>query len=62
VQLFNMPDGDYKRFLSFLHKHDCRLPFQRYRAAPGAANANWNLESGIGDGDEVEESTSRFSR
>jgi len=34
VQLFNMPDADYKRFLSFLHKHDCRLPFQRYRAAP----------------------------
>jgi transcriptional regulator with GAF, ATPase, and Fis domain len=34
VQLFNMPDGDYKRFLSFLRKHDCHLPFQRFRVAP----------------------------
>jgi transcriptional regulator with GAF, ATPase, and Fis domain len=34
VQLFNMPQDDYKRFLSFLRKHDCHLPFQRFRAAP----------------------------
>jgi len=34
VQLFNMPGEDYKRFLSFLRKHDCHLPFQRFRAAP----------------------------
>ena len=34
VQLFNMPSDDYKRFLSFLRKHDCHLPFQRFRAAP----------------------------
>ncbi len=34
VQLFNMPGDDYKRFLSFLRKHDCHLPFQRFRAAP----------------------------
>ncbi|MEZ5316488.1 MAG: sigma-54 dependent transcriptional regulator [Vicinamibacterales bacterium] len=33
VQLFNMPNEDYKRFLSFLRKHDCHLPFQRFRAA-----------------------------
>ena len=25
VQLFNMPDGDYKRFLSFLRKHVRRM-------------------------------------
>ena len=31
VQLFNMPADDYKRFLSFLRKHDCHLPFQRFR-------------------------------
>jgi hypothetical protein len=31
VQLFNMPAGDYRRFLSFLRKHDCQLPFQRFR-------------------------------
>jgi hypothetical protein len=34
VQLFNMPGEDYKRFLSFLRKHDCHLPFQRFRAVP----------------------------
>jgi len=34
VQLFNMPEPDYKRFLSFLRKHDCHLPFQRFRVAP----------------------------
>jgi transcriptional regulator with PAS, ATPase and Fis domain len=31
VQNFNMPPGDYKRFLSFLRKHNCHLPFQRFR-------------------------------
>jgi transcriptional regulator with GAF, ATPase, and Fis domain len=34
VQLFNMEPGDYKRFLSFLRKHDCHLPFQRFRIVP----------------------------
>jgi transcriptional regulator with GAF, ATPase, and Fis domain len=34
VQFFNMPSSDYKRFLSFLRKHDCHLPFQRFRAVP----------------------------
>jgi transcriptional regulator with GAF, ATPase, and Fis domain len=34
VQLLNMPQEDYKRFLSFLRKHDCHLPFQRFRAVP----------------------------
>ena len=34
VQLFNMPAEDYKRFLSFLRKHDCHLPFQRFRTVP----------------------------
>jgi hypothetical protein len=33
VQQFNMPSEDYKRFLSFLRKHDCHLPFQRFRTA-----------------------------
>ena len=31
VELFNMPPEDYKRFLNFLRKHDCLLPFQRFR-------------------------------
>jgi transcriptional regulator with PAS, ATPase and Fis domain len=34
VQLFNMPDSDYKRFLNFLRKHDCQMPFQRFRSLP----------------------------
>jgi transcriptional regulator with GAF, ATPase, and Fis domain len=33
VELFNMPPADYKRFLGFLRKHDCLLPFQRFRTA-----------------------------
>lgn len=32
VELFNMPASDYKRFLAFLRKHDCHLPFQRFRS------------------------------
>jgi transcriptional regulator with GAF, ATPase, and Fis domain len=35
VQLFNMPTEDYKRFLGFLRKHNCHLPFQRYRTITG---------------------------
>lgn len=35
VQMFNMPDGDYKRFLNFLRKHDCQMPFQRFRNLAG---------------------------
>ena len=31
LRLFNMESGDYKRFLSFLRKHDCQLPFKEYR-------------------------------
>jgi transcriptional regulator with PAS, ATPase and Fis domain len=33
AQLFNMPAGDYKRFLNFLRKHDCQVPFQPFRTA-----------------------------
>jgi len=28
---FNLEAGDYKRFLGFLRKHDCQLPFKEYR-------------------------------
>jgi transcriptional regulator with GAF, ATPase, and Fis domain len=37
VSLFNMPATDYKRFLNFLRKHDCHMPFQRFRSAAAAA-------------------------
>ncbi len=31
LRLFNMDATDYKRFLNFLRKHDCQLPFKEYR-------------------------------
>jgi transcriptional regulator with PAS, ATPase and Fis domain len=31
ARLFNMQPRDYKRFLNFLRKHDCQVPFKDYR-------------------------------
>src|SRR5688572_5138181 len=31
ARLFNMEQNDYKRFLNFLRKHDCQVPFKEYR-------------------------------
>jgi DNA-binding NtrC family response regulator len=31
ARLFNMEPVAYKRFLNFLHKHECHLPFKEYR-------------------------------
>jgi transcriptional regulator with GAF, ATPase, and Fis domain len=31
ARMFNMEPRDYKRFLNFLRKHDCQLPFKEYR-------------------------------
>jgi transcriptional regulator with PAS, ATPase and Fis domain len=31
ARLFNMGPEDYKRFLNFLRKHECQLPFKQYR-------------------------------
>jgi DNA-binding NtrC family response regulator len=31
VTCFNMPPEDYKRFLNFLRKYQCHVPFQRFR-------------------------------
>jgi DNA-binding NtrC family response regulator len=31
ARLFNMEPRDYKRFLNFLRKHNCQLPFKEYR-------------------------------
>jgi transcriptional regulator with PAS, ATPase and Fis domain len=33
AQLFNMQPTEYKRFLNFLRKHDCHVPFQAFRTA-----------------------------
>jgi len=31
ARIFNMEQRDYKRFLNFLRKHDCQVPFKEYR-------------------------------
>jgi DNA-binding NtrC family response regulator len=31
LSLFNMEPADYKRFLNFLRKHQCHMPFQHFR-------------------------------
>ena len=36
AELFNLPPTDYKRFLSFLRKHQCHLPVQAFRVVPHA--------------------------
>jgi DNA-binding NtrC family response regulator len=35
LALFNMPPAEYKRFLGFLRKHDCHVPFKEYRSVSG---------------------------
>jgi DNA-binding NtrC family response regulator len=39
---FNMPPEDYKRFLNFLRKYECHVPFQRFRmlTAPLSSRAD----------------------
>ena len=46
VQLFNMEPQDYKRFLNFLRKYGCHMPFQRFRMAP----LRPDISTGGGDG------------
>jgi hypothetical protein len=33
-----MEQRDYKRFLNFLRKHECHVPFKAYRRVAEAAN------------------------
>jgi len=37
--LFNFPATDYKRFLNFLQKHDCQIPFHDFRVVSRPADA-----------------------
>jgi DNA-binding NtrC family response regulator len=39
VELFNMPPDDYKRFLGFLRKYQCHMPFQQFRSAASTREA-----------------------
>jgi len=40
VQLFNMPSGDYKRFMDFLRRHHCNVDFRPYRQSSGQHRPN----------------------
>jgi two-component system, NtrC family, response regulator HydG len=39
VELFNMQADDYKRFLGFLRKYQCHMPFQQFRSAAASRDA-----------------------
>lgn len=45
IRLFGMADEDYKRFLGFLRKHECHLPFQRFRVARASAPSTDKADS-----------------
>jgi two-component system, NtrC family, response regulator AtoC len=40
LQLFNMPAEDYKAFLNFLRKHQCHMPFFKFRCLPPPAEGD----------------------
>jgi transcriptional regulator with GAF, ATPase, and Fis domain len=47
VRLFNMPDDDHGKFLNFLRKNDCHLPFQGFRAVPARAKRSTGSSAAI---------------
>jgi transcriptional regulator with PAS, ATPase and Fis domain len=40
VELFNMTGDDYKRFLGFLRKYQCHMPFQQFRSAAASRDSS----------------------
>jgi len=50
LQLFNMNESDYKRFLNFLRKYQCQLPFQSFRVIRNDKAAPGSEEQGDEDG------------
>ncbi len=46
LMLFNLPPNEYKKFLNFLQKYDCHLPFQRFRVASQSRKAAVPDEAG----------------
>jgi two-component system response regulator AtoC len=40
AQLFNLETQDYKKFLNFLRKHECQLPFREYRDGSATRQAS----------------------
>lgn len=47
TELFNMPPQDYKRFLGFLRKYHCHMPFQQFRSAAGARERSTESPSDV---------------
>jgi DNA-binding NtrC family response regulator len=43
VQCFNMPPEDYKKFLNFLRKYQCHVPFQRFRMMPASVGRSTHI-------------------
>ena len=45
IEFFNMAPADYKRFLNFLRKHECHMPFQQFRTSESlrAENETHNI-------------------
>jgi len=46
VSSFNMPPEDYKKFLNFLRKYQCHVPFQRFRMMTAAMSGR-SVDSAI---------------
>ncbi len=44
VRLFNMQAADYKRFLNFLRKHQCHMPFQQFRTTRGDVGPGYGAD------------------
>jgi DNA-binding NtrC family response regulator len=47
VTSFNMPPEDYKKFLNFLRKYQCHVPFQRFRMMPTGVPGRPNQNVGV---------------
>jgi hypothetical protein len=45
VTSFNMAPEDYKKFLNFLRKYQCHVPFQRFRMMPAPLHARSHVAS-----------------
>ncbi|HEX9407117.1 MAG TPA: sigma-54 dependent transcriptional regulator [Vicinamibacterales bacterium] len=45
VTTFNMPAEDYKKFLNFLRKYQCHVPFQRFRMVSAGLGARPKYEA-----------------
>ncbi len=53
VQVFNMQAEDYKRLLSFLRKHQCHMPFQKFRTVAARSETPAGRGRGTEDDQEV---------